>query len=226
MEIPSLKMPSIINVFEVMKEKVKEFLTKAGLTVFVVSVFIWLLKSVGKTGYVGDDIERSFLYDIGNFIKWIFYPLGFGSWQVSVAIISGTFAKEAIIETLELICSDAGSIFYSKFSAYAFMTFVLLSPPCVASLATAKRELGSLKWFLFMCVFQFLSAYLIAFLINILGILILSCQNLIFSLIVVIITIVSVYFAIKTLRKKGCESCSLNCKGDSKCHKRVKRFTI
>lgn len=225
-EIPNLRFPSVINIYRVMVEKVKEFLTKAGITIFVVSVFLWLLKSVGLVGYVGDNVEQSFLYYIGNALKWIFYPLGFGNWQASVAVISGTFAKEAIVETMELLCSDVNAIFDAKYSAYAFMAFVLLSPPCIASLATAKRELGSAKSFLYMCLFQFCSAYLVALIINLTGFFVCAFGNLILSTILVIILIISVILSIKHLKQKKCASCKNCMLGEVKCNIKAKRYTI
>ncbi len=225
MEIPPFRLPSIKNVVNVIIEKIEEFLTKASLAVFCVSVFLWLLMSVGVRGYVGKDIENSFLYLIGNAISWIFYPLGFASWQTSVALIGGTFAKEAIVETLELISNDAHALFNSSYSVYAFMAFVLLSPPCIASLVTAYRELRSKKLFITMCAFQFLVAYTVAFVINLIGYLICSFTNLILSLIIVIIIIASVIFAIKRLSKCTCKTCVHNCFGEEKCNKKAKRFT-
>ena len=225
LEIPTLRVPSIKNVFLVMKEKVKEFATKAGFTVFTVSIFLWLFKSVGISGYVGDNVEKSFLFAVCDKIKYIFYPLGFGSWQASAALISGTFAKEAVVETLELICKDPQTIFSSGYSAYAFMAFVLLSPPCIAALSTAKNELGSSKLFVFMLIFQFLSAYTVAFLINFLGFLFTLFGNLILSSVIVIILISSLAYSLRRL-KYGCGLCSKNCKGEGKCHKKEKRFTI
>ena len=225
LEIPTLRVPSIKNVFLVMKEKVKEFATKAGFTVFTVSIFLWLFKSVGTSGYVGNNVEKSFLFIVCDKIKYLFYPLGFGSWQVSAALISGTFAKEAVVETLELICKDAHTIFSSGYSAYAFMAFVLLSPPCIASLSTAKSELGSVKWLIFMLTFQFLSAYTVAFLINFLGFLFTLFGNLILSSIIVIILVLSLIYSLHRL-KGGCRLCSKKCKGEGKCHKKEKHFTI
>ena len=223
MEIPPLRFPSGKDVLFVLIEKVKEFTTKAGLIVFAVSVFLWLLMSVGVSGYVGSDIEKSFLFVIGNALKYLFYPLGFGSWQASVAIISGFFAKEAVVETLSLISQDVHTVFNSAYSAYAFMAFILLSPPCIASLATAHAELGK-KWFLGMLLFQTLSAYIVSFVINSIGFLIERRLGLLLSVLIVIIITLSVFYAIKYLKKSKCRLCK-NCKKGEKCQ-RVKRFTI
>ncbi|MBR2499053.1 MAG: ferrous iron transporter B [Clostridia bacterium] len=224
LEIPLLRVPPIKNVVAVMWEKVKEFTTKAALIVFSVTVFLWLLKSVGPSGYVGEKVEKSFLFILGNILKYAFYPLGCSSWQTSVALISGTFAKEAVVESLNLLSTDVHALFNSTYSAYAFMAFILLSPPCVASLATAKRELGNLKIFAFMLIFQTLSAYIVAIIINTVGTLIYGGFGLILSVIIAIIIVLAVIKSIKRLNKNGCKLCGY-CKKGEKCNKKVKRFT-
>lgn len=224
MEMPTLRSPAIKDVFFVLVEKVKEFITKAGLIVFCVSVFLWLFKSVGVTGYVGNEIEKSFLYSAGNLLKYILYPLGVSGWQASVALISGAFAKEAVVETLNLICADAGSLFANKFSAYAFMAFILLSPPCVGSLVTAKQELGGTKWFIFMIIFQTITAYAVAIIINAVGNIFIYKKGLILSTFIGIIILISLILAIKKLGKRKCKLCK-SCKGEILCRKE-ERFTI
>ena len=226
LEIPPLRLPSIKNVVLVMKDKICEFATKAGLIIFTVSVFLWLLKSVGLSGYVGERVENSLLYLVADKIKFIFYPLGFASWEATVAIISGAFAKEAVIETLKLLCLDVNTIFYAKYSAYAFMAFILLSPPCVAALATAYKELTSFKWFAFMCLFQFLTAYLVALIINGLGFIIFTYSHLLLSISIGIIILMTMVLCIKGLGRIGCKNCNLCSKGEIKCHKNKKPYTI
>ncbi len=224
-EIPTLRAPSFHDVLSVLKEKVKDFVTKAGMIVFLVSVGLWFLQNIGPSGYVNGNQKESFLFVIGDMLKFIFYPLGFGNWQASVAIISGTFAKEAVVETLCLICEDYSSIFYNQFSVYAFMAFVLLSPPCVASLATAKRELVKPKWFLGMLIFQFLSAYLVAFTINAIGFFIECNFGLILSVFIGIITLIlAITFAIK-LKSKRCKLCKVCHSGGKECQNHKKRYT-
>ena len=203
------------------QEKVKEFLTKAGLIVFCVSIFLWLFKSVGVSGYVGKNIEKSFLFSVGNFLKYAFYPFGVNGWEASVALISGMFAKESIVETLNLITSDATAVFSSKHSAYAFMAFVLLSPPCVGSLSVARQELGSVKWFVFMLIFQTLSAYSVAITINAIGNLFTHCRGLILSIILGIIILLSLVFSLKklkNLKQNCCKKCA-KCQGEFRCQK-------
>ncbi len=225
MEMPVLRTPSIKDVFFVLKEKVKEFVTKAGLIVFAVSVFLWLLKSVGTSGYVGDNIERSFLFSVGNALKYIFYPIGVKGWEASVALIAGAFAKEAVVESLNLLSNDINTIFSAKYSVYAFMAFILLSPPCVASLATAKQELGGFKPFILMVVFQFFVAYAVALLINSIGFVICNFLGLLLSIIIAIIILIITIFAIKKLKKCNCTDCGGCKKGRNKCQK-ARHFTI
>ena len=172
LEMPRLITPRLRDILLSLKEKTKDFLGKAALIVFLVSVVVWALKNLGFNGYTGGNVKQSFLFCIGQGIKWIFYPLGFGNWECSVAVLSGFFAKEAIIETLKIVSIEGNEIFSNGFAIYSFMAFILLSPPCVISLLTTYRELKSKKWFLFSLVFQFICAYITAFMINLIGILI------------------------------------------------------
>lgn len=223
-EIPILRLPSVKDVFMVMWEKTKEFMSKAALIVFAVTVFLWLLKSVGVSGYVGNQVEKSFLFDIANILKYLFYPLGFYSWQTVVAIICGFFAKEAVIESLNLLSQDAVCLFSGQYSAYAFMAYILLSPPCIASIAAAKRELGSTKWLLFMITFQTVAAYLVAFIINTLGFIFTGSLGLILSSIIVIMLSISLILAIIKLKRHKCKLCRRCKKGTFIC-KKQKPFT-
>ncbi len=191
LEIPNLKVPSFKEIYSVLIEKIKDFLIKVGFIVFILSIFLWTLKSFGIEGYVGNKVEKSFLFSIGNFIKPIFYPLGFGNWQASVSILCGIFAKEGIVETLHVLTNSPTTLFFNQFSAYAFMTFILLSPPCIATLITAKRELNNNKLFVLLIIFEFLSAYLVSFTINLMGILIDKLLGLLlFSIIGIITTVI------------------------------------
>ncbi|MBQ8426358.1 MAG: ferrous iron transporter B, partial [Clostridia bacterium] len=220
LEMPTLRYPSYKDVLLTLWEKSKDFLVKAGSIIFLVTVCLWVLQNFGFHGYTGGNAEESFLYHLGNALKFIFYPLGFGNWQATVAMLSSILAKEAVVESLTMISSHPESLFFSQYSVYAFMTFLLLSPPCIAALATAKRELKSTKWFIFMISFQFFSAYLVAFLINGVGFLITTSRGLLLSLIIVIIIILGAVLVVKSLLKKGkCAGCKA-CKKERKCLKR------
>ncbi len=224
LEIPTLRAPSIKDVAFVLWEKFKDFTVKAGTIVFLVSVALWLLENVGIGGYTNGNVEQSFLYVIGNTLRYVFIPLGFGSWQASVSILSGIFAKEAVVETICLICTDPTTLFSNSFSVYAFMAFVLLSPPCMASVITAKRELASKKWLIGMLTFHFIVAYSVALVINVLGFLFQSSIGLHLSVIIGIIIILISVFCIKRIKLKGCAGCKV-CKKGEVCPNIKKHFT-
>ncbi len=212
MEIPTLRIPRIKDIYYVLTEKVKDYVTKASAIIFLVSLFLWALRNLGATGYVGDNIEKSFLFIIGEKLKYIFYPIGVTNWQSSVALISGIFAKEAVIESIELLSVNPQDLFLNNFSAYAYCTFILLAPPCIASISQAYHELKSKKLLIFMILFQTFVGYLLGSIINFIGILWHSRLNLILSLIIVIIVIALLIIAVEQLRKNKCRLCK-NCKG-------------
>ena len=217
MEIPVLRLPSVRGVFGALKEKTADFILKAGSVIFVVSVCVWFLQSFGIHGYAYD-ITDSFLFFIGDKIKFIFIPLGFGTWQCSVAVISSAFAKEAVIQTLSMIAENPAALFLSGYSAYAFMAFILLMPPCAAALTTAKRELNNRKDFYFMLFFQFSAAYLVAFIINITGVLLENYGYLFIPLTCTVFGFIISVLVIKKTRRNGCRDCRL-CGGE-KCRKK------
>ena len=219
MELPPLRLPSFRSVINSAREKTAEFMLKAGSLIFLVSVCVWLLSNFGVKGYT-TEITDTFLYYLGSAVKYIFLPLGFGSWQASVAAISGLFARESIIETLVMLSADSSPIFRSYYSAYAFLVFITLAPPCISALAVAKRELADGKSFFKMLVFQFSAAYVSAFTVNAVGYLaeknfalLLSLTSLIFGVII----------SVKTLKRTRCKDCGA-C-GVKKCGKREKANT-
>lgn len=219
LEIPSLKIPNIKNVLRVLYEKCKDFLLKAGSVIFAVSVIVWFLRNFGVLGYVGENSKQSFLYVIGNAIKYVFYPLGFGTAEASVSILTGVLAKEAVIETLEILSVNHSVIFKNQCSVYAFMVFILLSPPCISALSVAKRELKDKKWFLFMLAFEFAVAYIVAFLINTIGVLRVIAKPLLIFIITVIIIALGILSILKLVKGKSCKNCAFCDKG-IKCKKR------
>lgn len=225
LEMPSLRLPSLKNIINVLWEKTKDFVYKSGTIIFAVSTIVWMLTNFGINGYT-ENIKESFLYYVGDFVKIIFKPLGFDDWRASIAVICSVFAKEAVIEIFDLLGAENLFIFNNVFTAYSFMTFVLLSPPCVASLVSAKRELGSLKLFIFMIAFQLACAYVVALVIALAGKILSLKFNLILS---VVLAIIILFIAIKIFigsfkRKKFC-MCDKNMCGSNKCRVISKRNT-
>lgn len=224
LEMPVYRIPDVKSVIFLLLDRLKEFLLKAGTVIFSISILLWLLQNFGFGGYVYGQTEKSFLYGIGNAIKFIFYPLGFGNWQASVAIISGLLAREAVAETISLVCSDPSALFDTVYSAYAFLAFVLLSVPCIATVAQAKRELNDNKTFVFMLAFEFLTGYIVALIINIFGKIISEPNGLIFFVfgcIIIVTVIVGLYVILKP-KKCNCKRCT---KGECKCKITAKRNT-
>ena len=166
-ELPEYKIPSAKNVSKQIISKSKAFLIKAGTIIFAMSVVIWFLQGFNFHGLT-DNVGDSFLQMIGSVIAPIFSPLGFGNWQASVSLLTGIMAKETVISSMEVISSgDLNVLLASHFtalSAYAFMVFVLLYTPCVSVIGVMKKEFGG-KFTLFSVLFQFVLAWVCAFLV-------------------------------------------------------------
>jgi ferrous iron transport protein B len=166
-ELPEYKIPEFRTVMKNTWDKGKGFLAKAGTIIFAMTVLIWLLQSFNFSGKV-DDINQSFLYNIGNFLAPIFAPLGFGNWQASVSLLTGVLAKETVVSTMTVIYGgnlDAAiASTFTTVSALGFMVFVLLYTSCVTALGTMKKEYGT-KMAVFSASYQFVLAWVGAFVI-------------------------------------------------------------
>nr|MBO4517832.1 ferrous iron transporter B [Clostridia bacterium] len=220
MEIPVLRVPSFRGVYGALKEKTLDFILKAGSVIFLVSVAVWFLQNFGFHGYTAD-IYDSFLFFIGDKIKYIFAPLGFSGWQTSVAVVASVFAKEAVIETLSMLSDSPATLFSSGYAAYSFMAFVLFAPPCVAALTAAYRELKSAKDFWIMLLFQFSAAYIMALIINVSGILI---ERSVLAFLSLTIIALGIIISIIALKRRGCGNCSA-C-GGKRCKRKKANTTI
>ncbi|MDF2503844.1 ferrous iron transport protein B [Clostridium sp.] len=169
-ELPEYKIPELRSLLLHTWDKGKGFVKKAGTIIFSISVIIWVLSNFGLTGKV--DIESSFLASVGHLLAPIFKPLGFGTWQNSVALISGLGAKEVVVSTMGVLyganLSELLPKLFTPISAYAFLVFVLLYPPCISALGTMKKEYGS-KMTIFSIVYQISLAWVISFIIYRIG---------------------------------------------------------
>ncbi len=225
LEMPTLRCPTIKNIGMVLWEKAKDFTVKSGTVILAVSVVTWFLINFGFKGFTNGRVEQSFLYYVGNVLKYLFKPLGFGTWQASASLLSGIFAKEAVIESILQIERNYLLLFEDRIAVYSFMTFVLLSPPCVASISTLNKEIKSKKELLKVLLFQFASAYTVSLFINLVSLIAKTPFLLILSAICVIITVL---WAVIALIKGATEPCKAykcsNC-GVGKCRKNLKRNT-
>ena len=180
MELPPYHVPSLSNVLRGTWERGWSFIKRAGTVIVLSSVIIWVLNSLSFEGglhYLGEDGEgASILENIGSLFAWIFAPLGFGTWQATVATILGLVAKEDVVGTIGTLISmedlpdlvDAGEniagvldVFFngSAVAGFAFMVFNLLCAPCFAAMGAIKREMNNAKWTAiaigYMCVFAY-----------------------------------------------------------------------
>ena len=179
LELPPYRLPTFKNCAMHVWEKVRGFLVKAGTLILSMSVVLWFLQSFGWTGggfAMVEDASRSLLGALGTAISPVFSPLGFGTWQAAVALLTGLVAKEMVVSSMSLfyhISATAGGAaiaaalsgtFATPAAAYAFLVFVLLYVPCVAAVSTIYREMNSLKWTLASIAWQLCAAYLGSFL--------------------------------------------------------------
>ena len=170
MELPAYHLPSVKNVLRSMWERGWSFIKKAGTIILLSTVVIWFLSRFGwKEGSFGlleeDAIDGSILAKIGNALKWIFAPLGFGNWQATVASVTGLVAKENIVATMGILYGDSAGIAaaFTKISGYSFLIFNLLCAPCFAAIGAIKREMNNPKWTWGAIGYQCGFAYVISF---------------------------------------------------------------
>ncbi len=176
MELPNYRMPSPKSVFLLLWEKARDFLQRAFTVIFLATIIIWFLQSFDTRLNVVDDSADSLLAMVGKFIAPIFTPLGFGDWRAVTALISGFTAKEAVVSTLSVLMNtgtaELGAVLPSIFnglSAVSFLVFTLLYTPCVAAVATIKKELGSRAKTVGVVFMQCAVAYLAAFIVYSIG---------------------------------------------------------
>ena len=178
MELPQYHIPSAKTVLLHVWERLKGFIIKAGTILFLATVIMWVLSSIGTTGSgIGfvEDSNDSIMAILGGILAPIFAPLGFGKWQPVAASISGFSAKESIVSTMGVLANVAGddaedtmivgaaikAWFPTAVAAFSFLLFNLLDSPCLAAISTMAHEMQSRKWFWFAILFQNIFAYVV-----------------------------------------------------------------
>ena len=178
MELPQYHIPSAKTVLLHVWERLIGFIIKAGTILFLATVIMWILSSIGNTGSgIGfvEDSNDSIMAILGGILAPIFAPLGFGKWQPVAASISGFSAKESIVSTMGVLANVAGddaedtmivgaaiiAWFPSAVAAFSFLLFNLLDSPCLAAISTMAHEMQSRKWFWFAILFQNIFAYVV-----------------------------------------------------------------
>lgn len=172
MELPNYRLPSAKSVVQLIWEKSKDFIQKAFTIIFLASIIIWFLQTFDIRFNVASSADESLLAMLGSVIAPIFKPLGFGDWRVSTALITGFTAKESVVSTLTvLLGGDVSRIhtLFTPFTAFIFLVFTLLYTPCVAAIATVKREMGGTKAAFLTVVAQCTIAWVVAFVIHAIG---------------------------------------------------------
>ena len=176
MELPNYRMPSAKSVGLLLWEKARDFLERAFTVIFLATIIIWFLQTFDAKLNVVADSADSLLAMVGQFIAGIFRPLGFNDWRVATALISGFTAKEAVVSTLAVLLGTntaaLGSVLgtlFTPLSALSFLVFTLLYTPCIAAVATIRRELGSVWKMLGVVVLQCGVAWLAAMLVYRIG---------------------------------------------------------
>lgn len=177
MELPQYRLPLLKSITLHVWEKCKGFIIKAGTIIFAMSVILWICQNFNFSFQMVTNSSESILGIVGSFIAPIFAPLGFGTWQATVSLISGLIAKESVVSSMTILYAGgqqalmggALSAVFTPVTAYAFMAFTLLYPPCISAFVTIKKELNSTKWAVLTAILQIGIAYFVALIIAQIG---------------------------------------------------------
>ncbi|MBN1891377.1 MAG: ferrous iron transport protein B [Clostridiales bacterium] len=176
MELPYYRLPGLKSVFLLLWDKTKDFLSKAFTLIFIASLVVWFLRSFDTTLNLVSDDSTSMIAGLGRLITPVFEPLGFGNWKAVTALLTGFMAKEVVISTFAVL-TQSGSAdlptalqsLFTPLSAYAFLVFTLLYTPCVAAVATIRKELNSRLLATAAVLYQTGFAWIMAFLVYRIG---------------------------------------------------------
>lgn len=165
MELPNYRMPGAKNVAQLLWEKAKDFLQKAFSVILIATVVIWFLQSFDTSLHFVDDAEDSILAMVAGAAAPIMKPIGLGSWKVLVALVSGFMAKESVVSTLEILYGGNVTAALTSLSAASLLVFSLLYAPCIAAVASVKRELGK-KWAIALVLWQCALAWIVTLVVR------------------------------------------------------------
>ena len=220
LELPEYKIPTLSALLKNTWNKSKGFLIRVVTVMFAMSVVIWFLSSFNFAGFT-ENMNESFLALFGKILTPIFAPLGFKDWRISVALLSGLGAKEIVVNTMIVLFGNLHQVLPTVFTgvtAYSFLIFSALYTPCIASLATMRKEYGN-KMMMISLSYQFLLAWVVAFIFNTIANLFLGNSASIEYIIggVIVIIAILILFRMFTKKSKGCSSCS-SCPSSESCH--------
>ena len=173
MELPNYRLPSLRNVLQLLWEKSKDFLQRAFSVILLATIIVWFLQSFDFRLYLVENSQDSILATIAGVISPLFVPLGLGDWKIVTSLISGFMAKESVVSVLEILYGAQGGVkaAMTPLAAATLLVFSLLYTPCVAAIASIRRELGS-RWGLRVVVWQCAVAWVAALLVRLIGMMI------------------------------------------------------
>ncbi len=171
MELPNYRLPGIKNVAQLLWEKAKDFLQKAFSVILAATIIVWFLQSFDLHLNMVTDSKDSILAGISGLLVPLFTPLGLGDWRICTSLISGFMAKESVVSTLEILFGNEMATVFTPLTAAVLLVFSLLYTPCVAAIASIRRELGR-KWAAGVVIWQCVIAWIAAFLVHMAGIMI------------------------------------------------------
>ncbi len=169
MELPNYRMPGVRNTAQLLWEKAKDFLQRAFTVIFVATIVVWFLQSFNWKLQLVENAEMSMLASVAQLISPIMRPIGLGDWQIVVALVCGFMAKESVVSTLEILFAGGVETMMTSLTAASLLVFSLLYTPCVAAIASIKRELGA-KWAIGVVVWQCVIAWLCSLIVYLIGI--------------------------------------------------------
>ena len=164
MELPNYRMPGAKNVLRLLWDKAKDFLQRAFSVILIATVVVWVLQSFDFRFSLVTDQQDSILAAIAGWLAPLMKPAGLGDWRICTALITGFMAKESVVSTLGILFGQSVSTAISAASAASLLVFSLLYTPCVAAIASIRREMGP-KWAIIVVIWQCFIAWLMALLI-------------------------------------------------------------
>lgn len=168
MELPNYRLPGAKNVMQLLWEKAKDFLQRAFTVILLATIVVWFLQSFNVHLNLVSDSADSMLAIIAGWLVPLFKPLGMGDWRICTALISGFMAKESVVSTLGVLFGGSISTVLSSATAASILVFSLLYTPCVAAIASVKRELGS-RWAVGVVIWQCVIAWVAAWIVHVIG---------------------------------------------------------
>ena len=170
MELPNYRLPSARNVLQLLWEKAKDFLQRAFSVILIATIVVWFLQSFDFRFNFVTDSRESILAAVSGLLVPLFRPVGLGDWRIVPSLISGFMAKESVVSVMELLFSSAEGIgsMLSTLTAASLLVFSLLYTPCVAAVASIKRELGG-RWALYVVLWQCGVAWVAALIVHLVG---------------------------------------------------------